>query len=39
MKDKITNLVNVGLSAQQIADDLECSLETVIIIIKEINCD
>ena len=39
MKDKITNLVNRGLSAQQIADDLECPLDAVIIIIKEINCN
>jgi orotate phosphoribosyltransferase-like protein len=39
MKDKIISLVNKGLNAQQIADDLECSLAFVIIIIKEINCD
>ncbi len=39
MKDKIIKLANMGLTPQQIADDLDCSLVYVCMAIKEINSE
>ena len=41
MKDRIIKLASRGLTAQQIADDLNCSLEFISMVIKGIidDCD
>ena len=37
MENKIIELLNLGLTTQQVADDLDCSISFILLKIKELS--